>query len=165
MLRTTATPADLDTAAVIGAYKNLARVERDFRSLKTIDLDLRPIHHRRDDRVTAHVLICMLAAYLTWHMRKALAPLTFTDEHPPRRDDPVAPARRSAAATTKATRKTTTDTALPTRSYQGLLAHLGTLTRNDLRYGDNGPIVPTLSEPTDTQRRAFELLDAAIPSS
>ncbi len=99
VLRTTATPADLDTAAVIGAYKNLARVERDFRSLKTIDLDLRPIHHRRDDRVTAHVLICMLAAYLTWHMRKALAPLTFTDEHPPRRDDPVAPARRSTAPT------------------------------------------------------------------
>jgi hypothetical protein len=163
VLRTTAAATDLDTAAVIGAYKNLARVERDFRSLKTIDLDLRPIHHRRDDRVTAHVLICMLAAYLTWHMRKALAPLTFTDEHPPRRDDPVAPARRSAAATTKATRKTTTDTALPTRSYQGLLAHLGTLTRNDLRYGDNGPIVPTLSEPTNTQRRAFELLNAAIP--
>ncbi len=163
VLRTTATPAELDTAAVINTYKNLARVERDFRSLKTIDLDLRPIHHRRDDRVKAHVLICMLAAYLTWHLRKALAPLTFTDEHPPTREDPVAPARRSAAATTKAARKTTTDTGLPTRSYQGLLAHLGTLTRNDLRYGDNGPIVPTLSEPTDTQRRAFELLNAAIP--
>lgn len=65
------------------AYKNLARVERDFRSLKTIDLDLRPIHHRRDDRVKACVLICMLAVHLTWHLRKALAPLTFTDEtHP-----------------------------------------------------------------------------------
>jgi hypothetical protein len=163
VLRTTATPADLDTTAVIGAYKNLAHVERDFRSLKTIDCDLRPIHHRREDRVKAHVLICMLAAYLTWHMRKALAPLTFTDEHPPERDDPVAPARRSAAATTKAARKNTTDTALPTRSYQGLLKHLATLTRNDLRYGDNGPIVPTLTTPTDTQRRAFELLDAAIP--
>ena len=121
VLRTTAAPTDLDTTAVIGAYKNLARVERDFRSLKTIDLDLRPIHHRRDDRVKAHVLICMLAAYLTWHMRKALAPLTFTDEHPPERDDPVAPARRSAAATTKAARKSTTDSALPTRSYPGLL--------------------------------------------
>jgi len=163
VLRTTATSGELDTAAVIGAYKNLARVERDFRSLKTIDLDLRPIHHRRDDRVKAHVLICMLAAYLTWHLRKALAPLTFTDEHPPQRDDPLAPAHRSAAATTKATRKTTTDGQLPTRSYQGLLAHLATLTRNDLRYGDNGPIVPTLSAPTDTQRRAFDLLNATIP--
>jgi hypothetical protein len=163
VLRTTATPADLDTTAVIEAYKNLAHVERDFRSLKAIDLDLRPIHHRRADRVTAHVLICMLAAYLTWHMRKALAPLTFTDEHPPRRADPVAPAHRSTAATTKANRKTTTDTALPARSYQSLLAHLATLTRNDLRYGDNGPTVATLSAPTDTQRRTFDLLNATIP--
>ncbi len=162
VLRTTATPTEFSTDAVIGAY-NLAQVERDFRSLKAIDLDLRPIHHRLDDRVKAHVLICMLAAYLTWHMRKALAPLTFTDEHPPARQDPVAPARRSAAATTKAARKTTTDTALPARSYQALLTHLGTLTRNDLRYGDNGPIVPTLTTPTDTQRRAFDLLGAAVP--
>lgn len=163
VLRTTATPDELQTAEVIGAYKNLAQVERDFRSLKAIDLDLRPIHHRRDDRVTAHVLICMLAAYLTWHLRKALAPLTFTDEHPPQRADPVAPAQRSTAATTKAARKITTDGHLPTRSYQGLLTHLATLTRNDLRYGENGPIVPTLSAPTDTQRRAFDLLGAAIP--
>ena len=163
VLRTTATPTEFSTDAVIGAYKNLAQVERDFRSLKAIDLDLRPIHHRLDDRVKAHVLICMLAAYLTWHMRKTLAPLTFTDEHPPARQDPVAPARRSAAAATKAARKTTTDTALPARSYQALLTHLGTLTRNDLRYGDNGPIVPTLTAPTDTQRRAFDLLGAAIP--
>jgi len=163
VLRTTATPDELDTPAVIGAYKNLARVERDFRSLKAIDLDLRPIHHRLDDRVKAHVLICMLAAYLTWHMRKALAPLTFTDEHPPTRQDPVATARRSVVAATKAARKTTTDTALPARSYQTLLAHLGTLIRNDLRYGNNGPIVPTLTALTDTQRRAFDLLGAAVP--
>ena len=148
---------------MIGAYKNLAHVERDFRSLKAIDLDLRPIHHRLDERVRAHVLICMLAAYLTWHLRKALAPLTFTDEHPPQREDPVAPARRSTTATTKAARKTTTDTALPARSYQSLLAHLATLTRNDLRYNTNGPILPTLTTPTDTQRRAFDLLNAAIP--
>jgi hypothetical protein len=163
VLRTTATPKELPTTAVIVAYKNLARVERDFRSLKTIDLDLRPIHHRLDDRVKGHVLICMLAAYLTWHLRKALAPLTFTDDHRPGREDPVAPARRSVAAATKAARKTTNDTGLPARSYQALLAHLGTLTRNDLRYGDNGPTVPTLSTPTDTQRRAFDLLNAAIP--
>ena len=163
VLRTTVTPKELPTTAVIVAYKNLARVERDFRSLKTIDLDLRPIHHRLDDRVKGHVLICMLAAYLTWHLRKALAPLTFTDDHRPGREDPVAPARRSVAAATKAARKTTNDTGLPARSYQALLAHLGTLTRNDLRYGDNGPTVPTLSTPTDTQRRAFDLLNAAIP--
>ena len=162
-LRTTASADELDTAAVIDAYKNLSRVERDFRSLKAIDVDLRPIHHRLTDRVKAHVLICMLAAYLTWHLRQAWAPLTYTDEHPPHRDDPVAPAARSAAANSKAARKTTTDGDLPARSYQALMAHLATLTRNDLRYGDDGPIVATLAIPTPTQRRAFELLDTTIP--
>ncbi|TQC36647.1 transposase, partial [Rhodococcus sp. WS4] len=108
-LRTTASADELGTAAVIDAYKNLSRVERDFRSLKAIDVDLRPIHHRLTDRVKGHVLICMLAAYLTWHLRQAWAPLTYTDEHPPHREDPVAPAARSAAANSKAARKTTTD--------------------------------------------------------
>ena len=162
ILRTTATPKELPTAAVIGAYKNLAHVERDFRSLKAIDLDLRPIHHRLDDRVKAHVLICMLAAYLTWHLRKALAPLTFTDEHPPAREDPVAPARRSTAAATKAARKTT-DTGLPARSYQALLTHLGTLTRNHVRFTATTTTIAVLTEPTDTQREAFKLLNTTIP--
>jgi hypothetical protein len=163
VLRTSVPTTDLDTAAVIGTYKNLANVERDFRSLKTDDLDLRPIHHRLTDRVRAHVLICMLAAYLTWHLRKALAPLTFTDENPPDRDNPVAPARRSTTAATKAARKTTTDTQLPTHSYQGLLAHLGTLTRNQIRFAGTDNTVPMLAEPTNTQRRAFQLLDTTIP--
>lgn len=162
-LRTTASADELGTAAVIDAYKNLSRVERDFRSLKAIDLDLRPIHHRLTDRVKGHVLICMLAAYLTWHLRQAWAPLTYTDEQPPHREDPVAPEARSAAANSKAARKTTTDGDLPARSYQALLAHLATLTRNDLQYGEVGPIVATLAVPTPTQRRAFELLDTAIP--
>ncbi|NHU49663.1 IS1634 family transposase [Rhodococcus sp. A14] len=162
-LRTTASADELGTAAVIDAYKNLSRVERDFRSLKAIDLDLRPIHHRLTDRVKGHVLICMLAAYLTWHLRQAWAPLTYTDENLPHRDDPVAPAARSAAANSKAARKTTTDGDLPARSYQALMGHLATLTRNDLRYGDDGPIVRTLAVPTPTQRRAFELLDTTIP--
>src|SRR5258705_8064181 len=102
VLRTSVPATDLDTAAVIAAYKNLAKVERDFRSLKTDDLDLRPIYHRLEDRVRAHALICMLAAYLTWHLRKALAPLTFTYEEPPERDNPVSPAHRSTAPNTKA---------------------------------------------------------------
>ena len=163
VLRTSVPATDLDTAAVIGAYKNLSRVERDFRSIKTDDLDLRPIYHRLEDRVRAHVLICMLAAYLTWHLRKALAPLTFTDENPPERDNPVAPARRSADANTKAARKTTTDTHLRTHSYQGLLDHLGTLTRNQVRFAGTQAPVAVLAEATDTQRRAFQLLDAPIP--
>jgi hypothetical protein len=162
VLRTNA--AHLDAPAVVTAYKNLAHVERDFRTIKTGDLALRPIHHRLDDRVRAHVLICMLAAYLTWHLRRAWAPLTYTDEHPPRRDNPVAPAHRSAAADRKASRHHD-DNDQPTHSFRGLLTHLATLTRNDLRYGPDpdAPTVPTLAIPTPTQRRAFELLDAPIP--
>ena len=103
------------------------------------------------------------AAYLTWHLRRTLAPLTYTDEHPPTRENPVAPAQRSVAAARKASRHTD-DQDQPVRSFRTLLGHLATLTRNDLRYGpDNGPIVPTLAEPTPTQRRVFELLDTAIP--
>jgi hypothetical protein len=157
-------PADtLDPAAAVTAYKNLAHVERDFRSLKTIDLHLRPIHHRLEDRVRAHVLICMLAGYLTWHLRHAWAPLTYTDEHPTTTtQNPVAPARRSASADHKASRHRDQHHQ-PVRSFRGLLDHLATLTRNDLRYGTDGPTVPTLAEPTPTQRRAFDLINAPIP--
>jgi hypothetical protein len=160
----TSVPADqLDAAGVVVAYKNLAHVERDFRSIKTDDLDLRPVYHRLADRVRGHVLICMLAAYLTWHLRHTLAPLTYTDEQPPDRDNPVAPAQRSTAAARKASRHRDTNDN-PVRSFRGLLDHLATLTRNDLRYGpDTGPVVPTLAEATPTQRRVFELLDTAIP--
>ena len=92
VIRTSVSTKNLDAAGVVEAYKNLSRVERDFRSIKVDDLDLRPIFHRLDDRVRAHVLICMCAAYLTWHLRQAWAPLTFTDEHQPDRTNPVAPA-------------------------------------------------------------------------
>ena len=102
VLRTPVPAAELDAAAVVTAYKNLKYVERDFRSIKSDDLDLRPVFRRLEERVRAHVLICMLACYLTWHLRQAWAPLTFTDEHPPIPDNPVAPARRSAAAQAKA---------------------------------------------------------------
>jgi hypothetical protein len=162
VLRTSVPAATLDAAGVVTAYKNLANVERDFRSLKVDDLDLRPIYHRLQDRVRAHVFICMLAGYLTWHLRKTLAPLTFTDQHPPTRSDPVAPAARSASATRKASTHTAED-GQPVRSFRGLLDHLATLTRNHIQYGPDGPTVPTLAIPTPTQRRVFELLNAAIP--
>ena len=100
VLRTNVDADQLDAAGVVIGYKNLAHIERDFRIIKVDDLDLRPIHHRLDDRVKAHVLICMLACYLVWHLRKAWAPMTFTDEHPPTRDNPVAPAQRSTEAPT-----------------------------------------------------------------
>jgi DDE family transposase len=162
VLRTTVPDQTLDAAGVVGAYKNLANVERDFRTIKVDHLNLRPVYHRLADRVRAHVLIVMLAAYLTWHLRKTLAPLTFTEEHPPARSDPVAPAQRSAAATRKASRRID-QTGQPIRSFRTLLDHLGTLTRNDIQYGTDGPLVPTLAVPTGTQRRSFELLDTTIP--
>ncbi len=105
VLRTSVPAHTLTPAAVVAGYNNLANVERDFRIIKADDLDLRPIHHRLDDRVKAHVLICMLACYLVWHLRKAWTPMTFTDQHPPQRNNPVAPAQRSTHADTKAARK------------------------------------------------------------
>jgi hypothetical protein len=158
----TSVPADqLDPTAVVTGYKNLANVERDFRILKVDDLDLRPIHHRLTDRVKAHVLICMLACYLVWHLRQAWAPMTFTDENPPQRDNPVAPAQRSASADAKASTQHD-QSGNPLRSFRGLLDHLATLTRNQVRF-TTGTEVPMLAEPTADQRRAFNLIGAPIP--
>ncbi|MGO8941725.1 MAG: IS1634 family transposase [Mycobacterium sp.] len=162
VLRTSLPATELDPAAVVESYKNLAHVERDFRSIKTDDLDLRPIHHRLDERVRAHVLICLLACYLIWHLRKAWAPLTFTDEHPPARDNPVAPAQRSPQAQAKASTQHDPD-GNPLRSFRGLLDHLTTLTRNDIHYHGTNATVPTLAEPTPDQRRAFDLIGTPIP--
>jgi Transposase DDE domain len=159
----TSVPADtLDAAEVVAGYKNLANVERDFRIIKVDDLDLRPIHHRLDDRVKAHVLICMLACYLVWHLRKAWAPMTFTDEHPPQRANPVAPAQRSGTAATKASRQHD-ESGNAYRSFRGMLDHLATLTRNQIRYPGTDTEIPMLAEATRDQRRAFQLLDTAIP--
>jgi hypothetical protein len=162
VLRTSVPAGELDPAAVVDSYKNLAHVERDFRSIKTGDLDLRPIHHRLDERVKAHVLICLLACYLIWHLRQAWAPLTFTDEHPPSRDNPVAPAQRSPQAHAKAAAQHDAD-GNPLRSFRGLLDHLATLTRNDIHYHGTNTTVPTLAEPTPDQRRAFDLINTPIP--
>jgi DDE family transposase len=164
VLRSTIPGEQADTAGVIGAYKKLANVEKDFKSLKAIDIDLRPVRHYREDRVKAHVFLCFLAAHLTWHLRRALAELTYTDETPPTRTDPVVPAVRSQAAHTKTSTRTSTD-GLPLHTYQGLLTHLATLTRNDVQYGTNGPTVPTLAQPTPVQRRAFQLIGAPIPTT
>ncbi len=162
VLRTSVPAAQLDSAGVVAGYKNLANVERDFRSIKTDDLDLRPIHHRLEQRVKAHVLICLLACYLTWHLRQAWAPLTFTDEHPPQHDNPVAAAKRSPAAQAKASRQQAPD-GTPLRSFRGLLDHLATLTRTQIRYHSTNTEVPTLADPTPDQRRAFDLIGSPIP--
>jgi len=162
VLRTPLPASQLDAPAVVTAYKNLKYVERDFRSIKADDLDLRPVFHRLEERVRAHVLICMLACYLTWHLRKAWAPLTFTDENPPAPENPVAPARRSAAAQAKASRQR--DTAgRPYRSFRGLLEHLATLARNQVRFTGTAVTVPILTEPTSAQQEAFDLIGTPIP--
>jgi hypothetical protein len=162
VLRTSAPADQLDTPGVVTAYNNLAHLERDFRGIKADDLDLRPIHHHLEDRVRAHVLICMLACYLVWHLRRAWAELTYTDETPPTRDNPVAPATRSPEADRKASRHTD-PAGNPLHSFRGLLDHLATLTRAEVRFAGTEHTVPMLTEATPTQRRAFELINQPIP--
>jgi hypothetical protein len=162
VLRTPVPAAELDAPAVVTAYKNLKYVERDFRHLKADDLDLRPVFHHLEERVKAHVLICMLACYLTWHLRRAWAPLTFTDQDPPAQDNPVTPARRSTAAQAKASGQYD-PAGQPYRSFRGLLGHLATLTRNQVRFTGTRTEVPMLAEPTSTQREAFRLLGVPVP--
>jgi hypothetical protein len=162
VIRTSVSDGRLDAPGAVRAYKGLSVVERDFRSLKAIDLDLRPIYHFTEDRVRAHVFICMLASYLIWHLRKAWAPLCFTDEEPPGRDDPVAPAVRSRGARNKDARKLTAagDTV---HDLSSLLNHLATLTRNTVVF-TGGVRIEQLTLPTPLQRRAFELIGAPIPT-
>ncbi len=163
VLRTTLKEGEMDAAGVVGAYKDLANVERDFRHIKVDDLSLRPIHHRLEARVRSHVFICMLAAYLVWHLRETLAPLTFTDESPLTRDNPVAPAIRSTSASKKAAAKRNNANE-EVRGFRELLDHLATLTRNTMAVTtDQAGSFELLSTPTPTQRRVFELLGAAVP--
>jgi hypothetical protein len=162
VIRTPVKHDELDSPGVVTAYKNLSRVERDFRHIKTDDLDLRPVFHRLEERVRAHVLICMLACYLTWHLRKAWAPLTFTDETPPERPNPVTPAQRSAQAQAKASCQHN-QAGQPYRSFRSLLSHLATLTRNQVRFAGTKADIPVLAELTSAQRQAFELIGKPVP--
>jgi hypothetical protein len=162
VIRTNLDKATLATSDVVRVYKSLSQAERAFRSIKTVDLEIRPIHHRLSDRVRAHVLLCMLAYYLEWHMRQALAPILFDDhqraEAAAARSSIVAPAQRSKAARRKAATKRTTD-GLPVHSFQSLLAELATFTRNTMAMAaaphDTFLLYP---QPTPIQLRAFELL-------
>jgi hypothetical protein len=153
--------AALPAAELVGAYKDLKFNEAGFRSLKAIDLDLRPIYHYTEARVRAHVFICMLALYLVWHLRQAWAPLCFTDQAPPPRTDPVAPARRSGPALAKVSRHKDENGAT-LHSFATLLAELATLTRNTIVFA-GGARVTKLSAPTPLQRRAFELIGVPVP--
>ena len=162
MLRTSE-PADrLPTAAVVRRYKDLTRVERAFRSLKTVDLHIRPIRHRTETRVRAHLFLCLLAYYVHWHLRQALAPLLFDDEDleaERARRDPVLAAQPSDSAKRKK-RKRLTEDGLPLQSLETLMAHLGTRARHRCRLPSepDAPCVQRLTEPTPLQQRAFELI-------
>jgi transposase len=162
VIRTNLDKTTIAASNVVRAYKSLSQAERAFRSIKTVDLEIRPIHHRLPDRVRAHVLLCMLAYYLEWHMRQALAPILFDDhqraEAAAARSSIVAPAQRSQAARRKAVTKRTED-GLPVHSFQSLLTELATFTRNTMAMAA-APQNTFLLYPqqTPTQLRAFELL-------
>jgi hypothetical protein len=152
----------MSAAQLVGAYKDLKFNEAGFRSLKAIDLDLRPIYHYTEPRVRAHVFICMLALYLVWHLRKAWAPICFTDEAPPERSSPVAPAERSESALAKVSRHKSDD-GEPLHSFATLLGELGTLTRNTIVFS-SGARITKIAVPTPLQRRAFDLIGVRVPT-
>jgi hypothetical protein len=164
VLRTTIGADELSTIGVISAYKDLAGVERDFRSMKAIDVDIRPVHHYLEDRVRAHAFLCFLATYVTFHLRDSLAPLTFTETEQVERTDPVAPAPRSAVARAKDATKLNAENE-QARGFRELLEHLGTLTRNTMRVVGADATFDLLATPTPTQRRVFELLGAPVPKT
>jgi transposase len=163
----TSVPADsLSGEQVVASYKSLSGVERAFRSLKTVDLHVRPIHHRLPDRVRAHILLCMLAYYVEWHMRQLLAPLLFDDHDKSQaraaRASVVAPAQRSAVALRKASTKKTDD-GFQVHSFQTLLGDLATLTRNRIQPTDEKlPAFDMLTMPTTLQQRVFNLLGVTL---
>ena len=162
VVRTNVTAGLLDSSSVVRAYKDLSNAERAFRSLKTVDIEIRPIHHRRNHRVRTHVLLCMLAYYLEWHMRQALKPILFDDHDKPAADAArssiVAKAVRSEAAKRKVNTKRTDDD-LPVHSFQSLLADLATFTRNTMAMGDSSATFVLYPKLTPVQERAFQLID------
>ena len=159
VIRASVSASHLTSQQVVATYKSLSTVERAFRSMKSVDLKVRPIYHHQAERVKAHVFLCMLAYYVEWHMRRALAPLLFDDEDPAaaqaQRTSVVAPAQRSQSAAEKAASKKTAD-GLPVHSFQSLLADLATLTRNRVRMGEQA--FDMLATPTAIQQKALDLL-------
>ena len=161
VVRTSSQEENLEAAAIVERYKSLSLVENAFRSIKTVDLKVRPIHHRNADRVRSHVFLCLLAYYVEWHMRSVLKPVLFDDEEPSTiRLDPVAPKEPSPSAKAKARTKRTPD-ALPVHSFQSLLADLATITRNTIV-----PAIPSAlgwdqdTEPSPLQKKILNLLDS-----
>ncbi|MDP1624681.1 MAG: IS1634 family transposase [bacterium] len=159
VIRTNLPTEQMDSAETVRRYKSLAQVERAFRSLKTLDLKIRPIHHRTADRVRGHILLCMLAYYVEWHLREAWRPLMFADEDQAAKltRDPVAPAKRSEAAELKAQTHMLED-GTPAHSFATLLQELATIVRNRCTAKGSSKPFDLLSTPNLTQRRALELV-------
>ena len=162
IVRTNLPASTLAADDTVRAYKSLAGVERAFRTLKTIDLKVRPVHHRLADRVRAHVLLCTLAWYVEWHMRDALKPLLFHDEAPPRQASAVAPAQPSDQAKAKAATRLTTS-GLPVQNFKSLIKHLATLVKMQMTpASETVAHFQMLSRPTAVQEEAFRLLGLRI---
>jgi hypothetical protein len=160
VLRTSVGEQELDSGEVVRSYKQLKQVEDAFRTFKGPELEIRPIHHRLEDRVRAHVFLCMLAYYLTWHLKEAWAPLLFKDEQRPIQADPIAKASRSRQAQRKAQTKRTA-TGERAHSYKTLLAELATLTRNTIRVPGTPATFHKLAQPTPIQTHALDLAQHA----
>ena len=163
IIRTSVKAERMDAPTCVRTYKSLAQVERAFRSIKTMDLKVRPIHHRLENRVRAHIFLCMLAYYVEWHMRQAWAPLMFADEDQAAKlvRDPVAPATRSDAAMKKVLSLTLEDGS-PVHSFQTLMAQLQTIVRNTCRTPGGAADAPTfeiITTPNHTQKRALDLIN------
>ena len=158
VLRTSVAAVQLSGPEVVRSYKQLAHAERAFRTLKGPELELRPIHHRLEQRVRAHAFLCLLAYYLEWHLRKTWAELLFDDEHPPQAADPVAKAERSPEAKRKASTKRTA-AGQPCHSFRSLIDELALLIRNTNRVRGSEASFDTLTQPNPTQARALELID------
>jgi transposase len=166
VIRTSVSAETLPSDESVRAYKSLSKVERAFRSLKTVDLKIRPIFHWLDDRIRSHVFLCMLAYYVEWHMRQKLAPILFDDhqreEAEDERESIVARAPRSDAARDKDQTRRTED-GLPVHSFQTLLSDLGTIAKNQIRVGDQaGGEFEIVTQPSPVQHRALELLGVVL---
>jgi transposase len=157
VIRSSVPATTLDSAGLVRSYKLLAGVERAFKTMKSIDLQVRPVHHRLADRVRAHIFLCMLAYYVPWHLERAWAPLLFKDEDKPMPVDVVAPARRSPSALAKTRGQRLADDT-PVHSFRSLLAELATLTKNTVRIPNSSATFEKLSNPTPLQSRALQLL-------
>jgi transposase len=163
IIRTSVKAQRMDAPTCVRTYKSLSQVERAFRSIKTMDLKVRPIHHRLENRVRAHIFLCMLAYYVEWHMRQAWAPLMFADEDQAAKlvRDPVAPAKRSDAAMNKVLSRTLDDGS-PVHSFQTLMAQLQSIVRNTCRTPGSAADAPTFditTTPNLTQKRALDLIN------